>query len=57
VLSLKRASAAKKYLVEKGVESSRIVMEGLGEVNPIGANDTETGRKENRRVEFEVINF
>jgi hypothetical protein len=54
-LSLKRATAVKECLMRRGIEGSRIVEEGLGEANPVGSNDTEEGRKVNRRVEFVIL--
>ena len=50
-LSLERAQAVRGYLVNRGVPSSRISVEGRGEREPVGSNDTETGRAQNRRVE------
>jgi len=53
-LSLKRAEAAKAYLVQDGIEASRITTHGFGEEKPIDTNDTAKGRAHNRRVEFSV---
>ena len=49
-----RAEKVKKYLVQKGVDPSRIEVNGLGPQNPVAANDTPDGRDKNRRVEIEV---
>ena len=54
ILSEKRAAAVKKYLVDKGVEGSRLTSRGFGETIPKATNDTSIGRAENRRVEFTV---
>ncbi len=51
-LSERRALAVKNYLVEKGVDASRISSKGLGPANPIATNDTAEGRQKNRRIEF-----
>ncbi|MCK4303918.1 MAG: OmpA family protein [Candidatus Eisenbacteria sp.] len=54
-LSKRRAEAVQAYMVSKGVASSRLVTEGMGETMPIDSNDTAEGRGRNRRIEFEVI--
>ncbi len=51
-LSVKRAKAIKNYLVDRGVKSSNISIEGYGKQNPIANNATAAGRAKNRRVEF-----
>ncbi|MFK8045963.1 MAG: OmpA family protein [Crocinitomicaceae bacterium] len=53
-LSKDRASAVMKYLIEDGVEASRLSAFGFGETVPKATNDTAAGRAENRRVEFTV---
>jgi len=53
-LSERRADAVKDYLVERGVAAGRISTVGLGETQPIGDNDTEEGRAQNRRVVLRV---
>jgi len=42
------------YLVKNGVTPERIKSEGFGESKPVANNDTEEGRKLNRRVEFTI---
>ena len=54
-LSKKRAAAVVKYLVEKGIEASRLVPEGFGQTKPIAGNDTDEGRAQNRRVAFVIV--
>ncbi|MXV16334.1 DUF6089 family protein [Hufsiella ginkgonis] len=51
-LSKDRAESVKAYLVSKGANSSRVEAVGYGESQPIATNATETGRQQNRRVEF-----
>jgi len=54
-LSQKRARAVKVYLVSKGVAAKRLKVKGMGEKYPVESNNTEEGRKKNRRIEFIVI--
>lgn len=54
-LSQKRVDAVKNHLVKKGVSETRMVGKGYGETKPIASNVTPEGRKENRRVEFTVL--
>ncbi len=51
-LSERRAASVMKYLVQKGVDSSRLEARGYGPDKPIADNDTSAGREKNRRVEF-----
>ena len=54
-LSNRRAKAVFDYMVENGIESSRVVSRGFGESKPIATNDTSEGREQNRRVEFRIL--
>lgn len=56
LLSGQRAWSAKKWLVSKGIASERVVITAKGYAEPIADNSTETGRRTNRRVEFESVN-
>lgn len=49
-LSDRRAQAVKQYLVDNGIEASRLTTKGYGESLPSAPNDTAEGRAENRRV-------
>lgn len=53
-LSQRRAEAVVLWLVERGVDSSRLRAEGFGPDRPIETNSTEEGRRNNRRVEFHI---
>lgn len=53
-LSYNRAEAVKDYLVDRGVDGSRIRTEGRGESEPIASNKNAEGRANNRRVEIVI---
>lgn len=54
-LSQIRADYVKKKLIEKGIESERLIPIGFGQMNPRFDNGTVQGRLNNRRAEFEVV--
>jgi OOP family OmpA-OmpF porin len=54
-LSQRRAEAVVEYLVNNGVNASRLVPVGMGEGFPVASNDTDAGRSQNRRVDFVVV--
>ena len=55
-LSEKRAQSVANYFTTNfGVEKSRMTTSGKGELEPISNNDSEDGKKQNRRVEFNII--
>lgn len=51
-LSEARAASVVKALTDKGIIKERLIAEGKGETVPLASNDTEDGRKKNRRTEF-----
>lgn len=53
-LSLFRANVIRKYLVERGVDVSRIQTDGKGLHEPLNENKTEAERAANRRVELVI---
>jgi OmpA-OmpF porin, OOP family len=57
VLSKERAQAVAAYLLQDcGVPVGRILSPGaMGETNPIGSNESPSGRAENRRVDVKLL--
>ena len=53
-LSLNRASAIRRLLVDEGIAFERIRIAGWGGSKPIADNQTEEGRTKNRRVEMVI---
>lgn len=54
-LSERRAKIVYDYLTSHGIDASRLQGPiGHGETNPIGDNDTDSGRAQNRRTELQV---
>ncbi|MEO9022481.1 MAG: OmpA family protein [Ginsengibacter sp.] len=54
-LSTGRAVSVVNYLLNKGVNNSRLSFKGFGETHPIADNKTEQGRALNRRTELSVV--
>ncbi|MFT3933846.1 MAG: OmpA family protein [Chitinophagaceae bacterium] len=54
LVSGKRAQAVRAFLVEHGIDISRITINGLGPINPVADNSTAEGRAKNRRVELKL---
>jgi len=54
-LSEKRAQSVYNYLVQNGVDKSRLIPKGFGADKPVSSNATPEGRQSNRRIEFKVI--
>ncbi len=54
-LSGDRAASVVTWIVQHGVESSRLESHGYGLEKPIETNDTDPGRASNRRVEFKIL--
>jgi Outer membrane protein and related peptidoglycan-associated (lipo)proteins len=53
-LSEKRANSVKAYLVKKKIAAKRISTAGYGETQPVGDNNTEEGKAQNRRAELQL---
>ena len=54
-LSEQRAASVAQYMEQAGINSSRIQVHAFGASQPVAANDTVTGRAQNRRVEIIVV--
>lgn len=54
-LSRERARSVVEYLIRKNISYKRLKYKGMGSKNPIASNETSTGRRQNRRVEFKVL--
>jgi outer membrane protein OmpA-like peptidoglycan-associated protein len=57
VLSEARAVAVVEYLVEKGIDKTKLFAKGYGEVKPVASNETDEGRQMNRRIEFMILDM
>ena len=54
-LSEERANSVRDFLVNEGIDASRLQAIGYGEDRPIASNNTRSGRTANRRVEINLI--
>lgn len=54
-LSQKRADNVKAWLVQKGINASRIIAKGYGASTPVADNNTDEGRGKNRRTEVRIL--
>jgi outer membrane protein OmpA-like peptidoglycan-associated protein len=53
-LSNRRALSAANFITGEGVDRARISTAGRGETEPIATNDSDDGRRQNRRVEVAI---
>ncbi len=53
-LSIQRASAVQKSLIDTGIPITRISTIGYGETQPLADNGTQEGKQQNRRVEIAI---
>lgn len=56
-LSENRAKEVYNYLIDNGINKTRLSYKGYGFSKPIDDNNTEEGRSNNRRTEFKVIDL
>ena len=56
-LSKNRAKSVYQYLIEKGIDKSRLSIKGFGSSQPVADNETEEGRKKNRRTEIRITAY
>ncbi|MDP1744014.1 MAG: OmpA family protein [Bacteroidota bacterium] len=54
-LSQARSQSVLDFLFSAGISKDQVVAKGYGEANPIASNDTEEGRKLNRRTEIKIL--
>jgi outer membrane protein OmpA-like peptidoglycan-associated protein len=54
-LSKKRASAVQEYLQKTGISPDRLTAKGYGKTKPVVPNNSETNRRQNRRIEWRVL--
>lgn len=54
-LSQRRADAVRNWLIERGIDPSRIIAKGYGPDFPIVPNDSPDNKRKNRRIEFKRI--
>jgi outer membrane protein OmpA-like peptidoglycan-associated protein len=54
-LSKRRAASVVGWLVQEGISPDRLSAWGCGEARPVADDKTESGRQQNRRVEFHVV--
>jgi OOP family OmpA-OmpF porin len=54
-LSKRRAQRVINHLKEKGIAEDRLQLTYFGKQNPVADNESEQGRHQNRRVEFQIL--
>lgn len=55
ILSQNRAKSIYDFLVERGIDKSRLSYKGYGETKPLASNASAEGKAKNRRTVFKVI--
>ena len=54
-LSEQRAASVGNYMMSRGLNRERFITVGAGESRPVGSNETDMGRAQNRRVEITLV--
>ncbi len=54
-LSKRRAQEVIEHLRQKGIKEDRLKLTFFGKQNPVADNESEDGRHQNRRVEFQIL--
>jgi outer membrane protein OmpA-like peptidoglycan-associated protein len=54
-LSQQRAESVQRWLIQHGVEPTRLLAKGYGSTRPIVPNITQQNRARNRRVQFRIV--
>jgi outer membrane protein OmpA-like peptidoglycan-associated protein len=54
-LSEQRAKVVYDYLIQQGIASNRLTYKGFGATQPIAENQTEDGKRQNRRTAFMIF--
>ena len=54
-LSQRRAETVRNYIIKKGVPANRVTAVGYGETEPVASNQTDEGKRKNRRTEVRII--
>jgi outer membrane protein OmpA-like peptidoglycan-associated protein len=52
-----RAKSVVEYLVSNGIPGIRLQSKGFGETSPVAPNDTDGGRKLNRRTTVKIDKY
>ncbi len=55
LLSEARAQAVKNLMVELGMDTEDVSVQGYAEMKPVATNETPEGRSKNRRIEIKII--
>jgi outer membrane protein OmpA-like peptidoglycan-associated protein len=50
-----RADVVRNYLLSQGINAAQVKAQGYGSALPVAGNDTDAGRKQNRRIEITVL--